>query len=89
MALFGTTEANAVCLEADCKGNFTSILAASLFENPAYLKQFVVFYVKMDTFSVFITITHKFLCVRNTAGRRRAYSSEHNVIHAGKEQFVS
>jgi len=29
------------------------------------------------------------VCVRNAAGQRRAYSSEQNVIHAGKEQFVS
>jgi len=53
MALFGTTEANAVYLEANCEGNITSMLAASLFENPAYLKQFVVFYVKMVTFFSF------------------------------------
>jgi hypothetical protein len=51
MKLFGTTEANTVYLVAGCKGVFTSMLAASLFENPAYLKQFVVFYVKMVTFS--------------------------------------
>jgi len=89
MALFGTTEANAVYLEAVCKGTFANMLAASLRETPAYLKQFAVFYVKMVTFSVFMTITHKFLCVRNAAGHRRAYSSEHNVIRAGKEQFVS
>jgi hypothetical protein len=84
MALFATTEANAVCLEAVCKGTFANMLAASLRETPAYLKQFAVFYVKMVTFSVFITITHKFLCVRNAAGHRRAYSSEHNVISCRK-----
>jgi hypothetical protein len=33
MALFGSTQAFAVYLEAGCKGNFTSMLAASLFEN--------------------------------------------------------
>jgi hypothetical protein len=53
MALFGTTEANAVYLEAGCKGNFTSMLAASLFENSACLKQFVVLYVIMVSFFSF------------------------------------